>query len=82
MDAFLQLPGHVGAGMLLTAQEEERNERVRKEWVALLPWMQTGQLKLVQWEEYRRQRLGLDIDRRPTDVIIADLEKKMGRKLV
>jgi len=82
VDAFLQLPGHVGADMLLTAQEEERNERVRKEWVALLPWMQTGQLKLVQWEEYRRQRLGLDIDRRPTDVIIADLEKKMGRKLV
>lgn len=82
MEAFLNLPGHVGAQMLLDARTAEMDDKIRAEWTALLPWMQTGHIKLIQWEDYRTERLGLNIDRRPTNVIIADLEKKLGRKLV
>jgi len=82
VEAFLNLPGHVGAQMLLDARTAEMDDKIRAEWTALLPWMQTGHIKLIQWEDYRAERLGLNIDRRPTNVIIADLEKKLGRKLV
>jgi len=44
--------------------------------------MQSGHLKLIQWKDYREQRLGLNVDTRPTNVIIAELEQKLGRKLV
>lgn len=81
-DAFLSLPTVTGARLLIEAREAETKDRIRAEWVALLPYMQSGQLKLVQFDDYFDQRTGRNIDTRPADVIIAEIEAKHGRRLV
>lgn len=81
-EAFLDLPAAMGAKLITKAIEDEKDDDLRAEWVALLPWMQSGQLKLIQWQEYREQRLGLNIDRRPTDEIIRELENDFNTRLV
>ena len=81
-DAFLALPTTTGARLLIEAQEAEVRERVRAEWVALLPYLQRGELKLIQFDDYFDQRTGRNLDTRPAEVIIAELEAKHGRRLL
>lgn len=78
----MALPAVLGCALLMRGKAEERDDRLRAEWTALLPWMQAGHLKLIQWADYREQRLGLNIDRRPTEVIIKELEESLGERLV
>ena len=72
----------VGVALLFKAHEEAVRGRIRDEWVALLPWMQSGQLKLIQFDDYYDQRTGRNIDARPASEIIAELEQLHGRRLV
>ncbi len=72
----------VGAPLIFRAHEERVRERIRDEWVALLPWMQAGHIKLTQFDDYFDQRTGRNIDRRSDAEIIAELEKLHGRRLV
>lgn len=76
------LPATVGVGLLFKAHEEQVRDRIRDEWVSLLPWMQSGHLKLIQFDEYFDQRTGRNIDRRPAEEIIAELERLHGRRLL
>ena len=78
----MSLPVSEGIRLLEEATEEDREARFRAEWVALLPWMQSGFLKLMQWPDYLEHRLGRNIDYRPTEEIIAELERDFGRELV
>lgn len=80
--ALYDLPVGVGVALVFKAHEEAVRERIRDEWVTLLPWMQAGHLKLIQFDDYFDQRTGRNIDRRPADQIIAELEKLHGRRLV
>lgn len=72
----------LGVGLVFKAHDEVVRERVRDEWVALLPWMKMERLTLTQFDDYLDQRTGRNIDRRPADQIIAELEKLHGRRLV
>lgn len=80
--AVMDLPALTGAELIIKAQEAEREDRIRAEWTALLPWMQVGQLKLVQYHAYLDQRLGRGVDTRPAAEIIAELEELHGGRLV
>ena len=82
LDDFLALPALTGARLLARAADQEREERLHREWCATLPFMQMGFLKLMEFDEYRERRLGLNIDLRPTDQILQELEEKFGRSLI
>lgn len=79
---MLDLPADVGVNLLVEARERDRDDWLRREWVSILPWMQTGQLKLIQLDEYLDSRTGRNIDTRSNAEIIAELEKLHGRRLV
>lgn len=79
---MLDLPADVGVNLLVEARERDRDDWLRREWVSILPWMQTGQLKLIQLDEYLDRRTGRNIDTRSNAEIIAELEKLHGRRLV
>lgn len=80
--AVMDLPALTGAELIIKAQEAVKEERIRAEWTALLPWMQTGHLKLIQFDAYLEQRLGKGVDTRPASEIIAELEELHGGRLV
>lgn len=79
---WLSLPALTGAQVLEKAREMEIEERLHREWSSILPAMQKGELKLIQFDDYMDRRLGRNIDTRPADVILAELEEKFGRSLV
>lgn len=80
--AVMDLPAMTGAALIIKAQEAEKEEQIRAEWTALLPWMQTGHLKLIQFNSYLEDRLGKNVDTRPAAEIIAELEELHGGRLV
>lgn len=80
--ALYDLPVWLGVDLVFKAHEEVLRARVRDEWVALLPWMKMERLTLTQFGDYFDERTGRNIDRRPADQIIAELEKLHGRRLV
>lgn len=63
-------------------REKEEEERIHAQWVSMLPLMSMQQLKYMPFEEYKNQCLGKNIDTRPVDEIIKELEDLHGMKLV
>lgn len=78
----MELPAKTGAEIIDRARTAEREEQIRVEWTSLLPWMQSGHLKLMQWRDYCDVRTGRNIDTRPAGDIIAELEQLHGGRLV
>ncbi len=62
--------------------EKEQEERIHAQWVSMLPLMAIQQLKYMSFEQYKDQCLGRNIDMRPADEIIKELEDLHGMKLV
>ena len=52
---------------------EEHREKIRRQWLALLPVMVTTNT-FIGFDEYYNDVTGAGIDLRPTDVILQDLE--------
>ena len=53
--------------------QEEHREKIRRQWLALLPVMVTTDT-FIGFDEYYNDVTGAGIDMRPTDVILQDLE--------
>ena len=53
--------------------QEEHREKIRRQWLALLPVMVTTNT-FIGFDEYYDDVTGAGIDMRPTDVILQDLE--------
>ena len=53
--------------------QEEHREKIRRQWLALLPVMVTTNT-FIGFDEYYNDVTGAGIDMRPTDVILQDLE--------
>lgn len=72
-----------GQGMAVVewARESDKRERYKHEWDAVLPVMHAGFVKMTEFSEYVDRRTGANIDQRPTEEIIADLERRFGREL-
>ena len=54
--------------------QEEHREKIRRQWLALLPVMVTTNT-FIGFDEYYDDVTGAGIDMRPTDVILQDLEE-------
>ena len=56
------------------AREKQETEEIREQWLQLLPLMQLKYIKYIPFEDYRRHCKGEDVDWRPAEVIIAEIE--------
>lgn len=69
------------AEFVLFAKENEKKEHHRAQWTAMLPFMSMGILKYKPFEEYEEEVSGKNIDLRPANEImkeINDLHSKKG----
>lgn len=55
------------------ARKKERDERIFREWCALIPRLQDA--KYLDFEYFKNLRTGANVDTRPADVIIAEIDK-------
>lgn len=53
--------------------EKDRDDRIFQQWVAQLPWM--GKENFLSFADYRDRVTGVNIDRRSTAEILADLDE-------
>lgn len=60
------------------AYQKDQEDSFRAEWVQLLPWMSMKTFKYLSFEEYVNKRTGKNIDMRPTEAIIAEIEALHG----
>lgn len=82
VDSLMRLDITDFCRFLKIAKEKEEDERLRSQWVAMLPFMSMQQLKFMSFEDYKDQCTGKNIDIRPADDIIKELENLHGKKLV
>lgn len=66
---------HDFLGFINLAKEKEKKERIREQWLQLLPFMSMNLLKYMSLEEYEELCTGKNIDLRSTEEIIADIEE-------
>jgi len=76
---LLDMDADKGLAVYECADKLNKRERVKHEWDALLPFMHRGDIKVVQFDEYYDERTGANVDWRPADVIMAELDARMGR---
>lgn len=67
LDQFIQL--------ILVAIEKETKQRYREEWIAMLPMMLFAN-HYMTFDEYYDTCTGKNVDLRPVDDIIADIDRK------
>lgn len=66
---------------LHTAIEKEKEETYFSEWINLYPHMAMGLIKFISFNEYVDARTGRNIDMRPTEEIIAEIEELHRKKV-
>lgn len=54
-------------------REKESEEKILRQWLAILPVMYAGMVKFVQYEDFRAKLTGSDIDTRPVEEILAEV---------
>ena len=63
------------ADVLKVAVEKTRRDTVYAEWVAIQPFMILEWLKFMSFDDYYTRRTGGDIDVRPAEEILAEVEE-------
>lgn len=64
---------------LQKAIEKEEEEHIRAQWVTMLPYMSIKRLKYMSFSDYKDQVTGKNIDTRPAEEIIRDIEETHRR---
>lgn len=82
IDYILNMDVEMFLDFLKVAKEKETEERLHAQWVTMLPAMSKQELKYIPFSDYVDQCTGRNIDRRPAEEIIAELEALHGTKLV
>ena len=78
MDFVLALPFAEFCELAVFASKSMEEERIRDQWVALLPFMAIKWLKWMPFEEYADASTGRNIDTRPKQEIIDEILKLHG----
>lgn len=67
--------------LIRMASQKEQDKQIREQWLMLLPLMQMNVIKYVSLEDYKVKVSGGDIDTRPAEEILAEVDeirKQMG----
>ena len=62
------------SGLYTTIRSETRKREAREQWLSMLPMMASKVLKFMSFEEYYDQVSGRNIDLRPDEEILAEVE--------
>lgn len=62
-----------GIALIKKAEENALEDRLRLQWVVQLPYMDTD--SYISFENYKARVTGADIDMRPTEEIVGELEE-------
>ena len=73
IEYILQLDADIGLELTAKALEQERDERIYRQWVAQLPVMSFTGVNM-SFADYKDRVTGANIDRRTTAEILADLD--------
>lgn len=73
IDYVMSLDLETALRLIIKAKEEERDERIFRQWVAQLPLMAMSG-EPISFEDYRDRVTGANIDLRPTAEIMAELD--------
>lgn len=65
--------------LLKVACDKTKEEQARNQWLCLYPWMVMKHVKTMSAEEYIDQATGRNIDNRPVEVIMKDIEEARKR---
>lgn len=57
------------------ASTEQLRDRIRMQWVVLLPYMSMEMLQFMSFEDYYDAATGRNLDLRPTAAILAEVEE-------
>lgn len=60
------------AGLMKLAAEKDTEEKIFRQWLAILPTMYAGVVKFVSFEDFKSKLTGSDIDTRPAEEILAE----------
>lgn len=82
IDQIMKMDLETFCRFISIGREKEIEERLHAQWVSMLPLMSLQQLKYIPFDEYKDQCLGKNIDYRPAEEIIKELEDLHGKKLV
>ena len=73
---MLNLDAETGLELILKAMEQERDERLHRQWTAQLPIMAYAG-KNISFAEYKDRVTGASIDRRP----VAEIQREIDEAL-
>ena len=73
MPYLLQLPFGEFCELAVAASKQMEREEIKRQWIALLPFMYMKQLKFMSFQEYLESCTGATIDRRPAQEIIDEI---------
>lgn len=76
---LLDMEADEGLRVVEYARRADQRETLKHEWDALLPFMQRGDFKLIEFRDYIDNRTGANVDWRPAEEIMAELDEKLGR---
>lgn len=62
-------------GLLKALPAREREDRAYQQWCAMLPYMSMQMIEYVSFDEYLGRQTGQNIDMRPRDEIIKEIEE-------
>lgn len=79
MNYIMQMDVGMFLKFVIKAKEEERREQIQRQWTAMLPLMSIQYLKYKPFEEYYESCIGSNIDMRPAEEIIAEIEGAHNR---
>lgn len=61
------------------ALKKEEEERIRLQWISMLPYMSMKSLEYISFEQYYEQCTGGNIDLRPAEEIMEDIREAHRR---
>lgn len=71
----LSLPYECGMAVIKKGREKEEERRLFDQWVQFLPGMSMKYFDYVPFEAYRDNCTGANLDMRPVEVIMAEIEQ-------
>lgn len=74
----MELDLETGLQLIRKAKDQEREARIFQQWVAQLPIMSIGG-DIISFDDYRDRVTGANIDFRPTEDILQELEDVESR---
>lgn len=70
-----ELDTDIAYHLLAEIKQKNREKRAWEQWLELLPYMVLKYMNFIEYEDFKNRLCGSDIDTRPIEEIMADVEE-------